>query len=411
MANTANTVSTLNGLFKQSYADNIQYLVPDGVKFYKMVEFIAHEKRPGDLYHQPVALTLEHGFSYGGTNGGVFALEAANSGVMSDASIQGHEMVLRSAISVGAVSRSLNSATSFEKATKHLVANMLRSFTRRLEVQMLYGKRGLGSVSSVASNVLSISDASWAPGIWSGCEGMKIDVYQSDLSSVRVLNLEIASVDFDAKTISVVSGGASVQATDVLFYKGANGNEFDGIESIIRNTGSLFGINASTYNLWQGRVLDNGGTPRDISFELITNAVSKLMEKGLVDRKVSVAINPIQYDVLLADLAAKRSFDQSYSAEEGRDGHKSIKFFSQNGEIEVMSSIYVKAGHAFVLCMEEFVRVGSRDITFDMPGYEGEFFRLLNDSNGYELRAYTDQALFCQAPGLQAIIDDLSVAA
>ena len=44
-----------------------------------------------------------------------------------------------------------------------------------------------------------------------------------------------------------------------------------------------------------------------------------------------------------------------------------------------------------------------------MPGFEGEFFRVLENNNGYELRAYTDQALFCSAPSRQCVIDDLSV--
>ena len=397
---TANTVTSLNALFKESYAENINYLVPDGVRFYKMIDFIKHEKRPGALYHQPVSLTLEHGFTYGGANGGVFALNDAAAGVMQDATIQGHEMVLRSAIGVGAVSRSLNSATSFEKATKYLVANMLRSFSRRLEVQMLYGKSGISKIkTSTTGAVLELKPSDFASGIWSGAEGMEIDLPAG--------TRKVVSVDFDAFTVTVDSA-IVVTAEDDVYYKAAQANEFAGIESIIRNSGVLFGINASTYNLWKGRVLDNGGVKRDISFELITSAVTKLIEKGLVDRRASVCINPSQFDVLLADLAAKRTFDQSYKTEEQKEGSKSIKFYSQNGEIEVVPSIYVKQGHAFVLCMEEFMRVGSRDITFDMPGYEGQFFRLLNDSNGYELRAYTDQALFCSAPGLQALITDLA---
>ena len=406
MASQASTVSQLNGLFKQSYGDNIVNLVPDGVKLYKMIDFISHEKRTGDLYHQPVSLTLEHGFTYGGTGGSVFNLEAANAGVMKDAQVQGHEMVLRSAISIGAVSRSLNSATSFEKATKHLVANMLRSFTRRLEVQMLYGKRGLATVGSLSGQAAVINADFWAPGIWSGAEGMRVDVYQSDRSTVRVLDLEISSVAFDTRTITFVANAGTLTAGDILYYKGSNSNEFDGVESIIRNTGTIFNINAASYNLWQGSVVT---AAVDISFELITNGLTKLVEKGLVERKVQCLIHPKQFDVLLADLASKRSFDQSYKSGEAVDGHKAIKFFSQNGEIEVIPSIYVKQSHAFILCLEEFMRVGARDVSFDMPGYEGEFFRLLSDSNGYELRAYTDQALLCQAPGLQCLIEDLNI--
>ena len=410
----ANTVDTLNGMFKEVYADKIENLIPDGVKLYNMIPFNKESKALGNIYHQPVVLGLEHGITYGGPNGDAFALNSSIAGVMKDAQVQGYEMVLRSVLSVGAASRSLNSNSSFEKSTKHLVANMLRSFSRRLEVQLLHGKSGIGDIDGAAvGQVLTILDASWAPGVWSGAETMLVDVYQADKTTLRLANLEIESVSFNDRSITIKSGTdiTGVAADDVIFYKGANGNEFDGIDEIIRNTGTLFNISAATYNLWQGNVQANGGTPRAISFEIITNAVTRLVEKGLADQEVMCLINPIQFDELLAEQDAKRMLDSSYSDKESKAGSKEISFYSQNGIIKIMSSIYVKAGSAYILCLDEFLRVGSSDITFSQPGFEGEFFRILNDSHGYELRAYTDQALFCSAPGRNAVIDDLSVIA
>lgn len=320
-------------------------------------------------------------------------------------------MVLRSVLSVGAASRSMSDKSSFEKGTKLLIANMLRSFAKRLEVQILYGKRGLGTVSSRSGEVLTLTDASWAPGIWGGSEGALIDIYQSDNSTLRAANLEISSVSFDNRTVTTVTGAAanSVAANDIIYYKGAKGNEFDGIDNIIRNTGTLFGINASSYNLWQGNVLGNSGNSRDLTFQLISKAVTRLVEKGAGKQKVSVYINPLQFDVLLAEQDAKRLYDSSYSESKYKAGAEEIEFHSQNGVIRIVPSIYVKAGHAYVLTLDEFLRVGSSDITFEQPGFEGEFFRVLNDANGYELRAYSDQVLFCTAPSKQAVIDDLAV--
>lgn len=407
MSQQATTIDNLNGMFKEVYAEKIENLIPDGVKLYNMIPFAKESKALGNLYHQPVVLGLEHGITYGGPNGDAFNLNSSIAGQMKDAQVQGYEMVLRSVLSVGAASRSLNSNSSFEKATKHLVANMLRSFSRRLEVQLLYGKSGLAKVGAKSGNEIQISDATWAPGIWSGAEGMLVDFY--DGATAKLLNAEIASVDFDKRSITLVSGGASVSVGDDIFYKGAKGNEFDGIDNIIRNTGTLFNINAASFNLWKGNIQSNGGTPRDLSFQLISESVTRLVEKGLADQDVKVLINPIQFDVLLAEQDAKRLYDSSYKSSEHEAGSKSIKFHSQNGAIEIFSSIYVKAGSAYILCLDEFMRVGSSDITFKQPGFEGEFFRILNDANGYELRAYTDQALFCTAPGRNAVIDDLSV--
>ena len=39
-----NTVTTLNGLFKEVYADKIENLIPEGTKFMQKVPFSARKK-------------------------------------------------------------------------------------------------------------------------------------------------------------------------------------------------------------------------------------------------------------------------------------------------------------------------------------------------------------------------------
>ena len=48
---TANTVATLNGLFKEVYADKIKDLIPDGVKLMNRIPFSSKEQQLGNLYH------------------------------------------------------------------------------------------------------------------------------------------------------------------------------------------------------------------------------------------------------------------------------------------------------------------------------------------------------------------------
>ena len=51
-----NTVGTLNGFFKESYADKLGELIPDGVVVMNKIKFMSKDKQPGNLYHQPVIL-------------------------------------------------------------------------------------------------------------------------------------------------------------------------------------------------------------------------------------------------------------------------------------------------------------------------------------------------------------------
>lgn len=403
---STNTVAVLDGMFKEIYAEKIKNLIPDGTHLINEFDFAEDSKQLGNLYHQPVVLALEHGVTYGGSSGEAFNLNASVSGVMKDAQVQGYEMVLRSSLSVAAASRSQNDKGAFQKATKFLVANMLRSFSRRLEVQLFYGQAttGIGKVSSVAGNVLTITNKTWAPGIWAGGEGMPIDVY---VGAVYRGTATVNSVSFDNKTITLNAAPAGTATDDILYYKGAYGNEFAGIDKIIRNTGSLFNINASTYNLWQGNVLGNSGTGRNISFAIIEQAISRAVEKGLLNQDVLCLVNPAHWDILLTDQAALRDYDHSYTKEKFMNGAKQLEFYGQSGMIKIVPSIFVKLGSCYIVPPEEFMRVGSSDITFEQPGFPGQFFRLLSDANGFELRLYTDQALFCMAPGKCIVIDDV----
>jgi hypothetical protein len=283
---------------------------------------------------------------------------------------------------------------------------MMDSIAKKLEIEILYGQMGYGTVESVASLVINITDADFAPGIWSGAEGMPIEVYDATLVTNRGSAI-ITAVDLTNKSITVDAVPAGTVATDVIFHKGAKGKEFAGIHKILSNTGSLFGISAASYALWKGSSFAPSSTSV-LSFAILQQAISKGVEKGL-DSDVMVLVNPGHWDDLLTEQAALRMYDSSYKADTAENGSKAIKFHSQNGMVEIVPSIYVKEGNAYVLCLEDWVRVGSTDITFKRPGQGDNFFRELEDHAGFELRCYTDQAVFCCKPGRSILISNLKV--
>lgn len=397
-----NSVGTLNGFFKEAYADKLKELIPDGVKLLNKIKFMPKDKQPGNLYHQPVILGLEHGVTFANSDEDAFNLNAPVAGQIKDAQVRGNPVVLRSILGYAAASRAaLGGQKAFMDATKFLVANMLRSLAKKLEIEMLYGQMGYGVVGSVASTVLTISTAEWAPGIWAGAEGMPIEIRDST-GAVSRGETKVVSVDMTARSVTVQTALAGVVATDIIWHKGAFGNEFAGIHKILTiSSGSLFNIDVGTYNLFRGNSYD--ALSGALSFNKLNNAVARAVEKGL-DGKVLALVNPRAWANMLSDQAALRRYDDSYSKAEAEMGSSGIKFHSQNGEIEIEPSIYVKEGYSYVLAMDEWMRVGSTDMTFKRPGQGEEFFRDLENAAGYELRAYSDQAVFCSAPGRNVIV-------
>lgn len=413
----SNSMSNLNGLFKEKYADKMERLIPDGKKVLQAIKFLAKDRQPGNAYHQPVVLGMEHGVTFADDTEGAFALNAPVAGQIKDAVVKGYQLVLRSVLSYQSAFRAMGPGErAFEDATKYLVGAMLDSVQKKLEIECLYGQMGYATCAS-SSNVLAvatvvITTAEWAPGIWSGGEGMPVQVYDS--TNALVASGTITTVSLSSRTLTITctnAGEAAAIATAIsggtttIYHKGANGKEFAGIHKILSNTGSLFGINASTYNLWKGSSFAPSSVSV-LSFAILQQAISRGVEKGL-DSDVKVLVNPGHWDDLLTEQAALRMYDSSYKSEQSENGSRAIKFHSQNGMVSIEPSIYVKEGYAFILCEEDWIRIGSTDVTFKRPGVEGNFFLDLPDYAGYELRCYTDQAIFCSKPGRSILVSNL----
>jgi hypothetical protein len=396
-----NMVGNLNGLFKQIYADKLKDLIPDGVKLLNMIKFSAKDKT-GDKYNQPVILGMEHGVTFAASEEDAFTLLPAVAGQIKNSEVRGNALVLRSIIGYKAISASVGSEAAFQEATKYLVANMLRSVSKKLEIEMLYGGKGYGEIDSISGATVVIKAAEFAPGIWAGAEGMPIEVLDtSSLPVVVLIPAVVQSVNFETKTITL-STTAGMDVDDVIFHKGAYGKEFSGIHKILEEqTGTLFNIDRSIYQLFRGNVYDCQGD--ELSFDHLNNAIARAVEKGL-DSKVVCMVNPRTWADLLTEQAALRKYDNSYSSAKLEQGSKGLLFHSQNGEIEIIPSIYVKEGYAYILEPSSWMRVGSQDLSFKRPGFGDDFFRELEGAAGFELRCYCDQALFTSMPSHNVLI-------
>lgn len=402
--NPAGTVGNLNGLFKETYADKLENLIPDQVKLMNMIPFMAKEKQPGNNYHQPVILGLEHGMTFASSEDDAFNLQSAVAGTIKDAQIKGCPAVLRSLLGYSAASRAAQGgAKAFMDATKYLVANMLRSAAKKIEIELLYGQSGYGAAETSTGTTITVTTAEWAPGIWAGAENLTIEVRDVAGTTIRG-TAQITGVSFSARTLTI-SNALNITATDVIWHNGAYGNEFIGIHKIVTmTTGTLFNINVASYNLFRGNTYSAGDAA--LSFGKLNLATARAVEKGMED-KLTCFVNPRGWANMLNDQAALRKYDQSYSKTKLENGSQALEFFSQNGTLVIVPSVYVKEGYAYMLSLEDWSRVGSTDLTFNRPGQEGRFFRDLENQAAYELRLYTDQAVFCAAPGRNVVITNI----
>jgi hypothetical protein len=412
-------VDELDGLFKNVYGeDGPVDLVPEIGMIYKEKKLRDTEKI-GSQYIMNVIVANSHGFTYNSTSNTAYSLNNHIAMTTQDAAISAAEIVLRDAIAYRAASRSAGGKKqAFKDATELVVKNMYDSHVKRLEIDMWYGGAptaidvggGIGATSSSANvdtthTAITFSEASWADGIWAGLENAQIEfrVGTNLVSSAADAIFTVQKVDNENRKVTVTgtTGGISTLDTDIAstsqncFFYGSYGEQMTGLHQILGNTGTLFGISASTYGLWKANSVDCGSA--QLTMQKVLKGAAKCYGRGLVG-KAKLFVSPVTWANLASDLASLRRYDGSYKRGKAENGVESLTYYAQNGEIEIVGYTLVKRGFAYLLPMDRIHRIGSSDVTFNTPGMGGKIFTQLASNAGFELRNYSDSAIFVDSP-------------
>jgi hypothetical protein len=411
-------------MFKEVYGDGPIKVVPDVAKLVKMIPFSEAEKL-GDSFHVPVVLTHEGGVSYAASGDGAFNLLTAVAMTSKDAQVDGSQMLIRGNADYEVLSKAAQGgAKAFRAATSTLVENLTESINKRLEIALLYGKKELGVAdssvnASSTTTTVTFTAASWADGIWAGSEGHQVCFHDSAFTNLVSSGADavftVTSVDNDNRAIVFTGTSTGITALDsdlsgadqYVTFLGASGpnssghppathgfKDCAGLDKIITNTGTLFNISASTYNLWKGNSYSVGSGP--LTLAKILSGLALPQARAGLDEPVTLICNPVTWNNICSDQASLRR----YGAERGKgeNGFEAIMFHSASGPIEVIGHSIVKRGEAFAFPKKRLKRIGAQEVSFKTPGRSEEIFHHLENVAAVELRAYSHQALFCEQP-------------
>ena len=422
----------LNALYKVAYAKGVEDLIPKASKLSEMIPFVASELQNGKHYEQPVVLSAEAGFTYSLDTQNAYDLNTSVGMNMESAIVPGADIVLDSTVGYNQAARASHSATSFKSAMSMKFENMLKSSEKRLEIAMLYGNQNIGTAaaqdvgSPVTSLTFIVDYASWATGIWTGSENANI-VFSTSANNTAVDQLRsyaISGVNPDTRAITVIAGTAGTpgsisaletaieaNALNINWYGSVSGSigtfayaEMAGLYKIITNTGDLFGIDASVYDLWKGNSVVTAG---QLTMAKVLSAVARAVQRGL-DTDAVVFVNPSTWADLASNLAALRRFDGSYSRKKMDNGSETLEYVSQNGVLKIVSYNIVKQGDCFIFPLDKVMRIGARELGLNDPTRPAdEIFFTIPGKAGVGLRTYTNQAIFLEAPAQAVYISGI----
>jgi hypothetical protein len=409
----ANTPTELVGDFKNLYKESgLISAIPSWLIVQDRFAFEEAEAGLGQFYIFGVVLQKEHGATYApssGSSSGVQTLNASVAGYVGQAQVEGFAIYLRARLSYDAAAKASRAGKkAFAQAYGAVLKNMKESHQFRLELSLLYGRDGIGKVTSNTAGALVITAADWATGIWaSGMKGAVLEAFDGVGASANQHNgdLTVSTIAVSTKTVTVTGTSAAVVANDILYFKGARTttgyNECAGLYRILTNTGTLFNINASSYELWAAQTYSVGG---NLSLTAIMNGAALGMSFGL--EKAILLCAPEKFAQLASDEAALRRYVQA--TPETKRGVKGISFMMGSVDVEIVAHPLVKQGHALMLPVDAVHRVGATDVTFSLPGSNEPMSVHVTDSTAIELRSMSDQGIYLETPAQAVLMNGIT---
>jgi hypothetical protein len=389
------TPTTMASRLKQRFNKEITQLVPETNHFQKTVEF-RKDLEPGASAEFDVQLSHEAGFSVGS---GDVTLNGAVDQVSARATVSGFSHILQSKVSYDLIKRALTDDKAFAKFADKKFLNMVTAMRNREEFIAINGRRGCGQVlSENGSGVAVITKASWIPAFWASSVGAKFVAFDALTGGNQEAgNLTCTAVDIATRTVTFTSDGtiADLDANSYIFPKAQRGTTGRiGLLDIAYNTGTQYGISATTYPLWSANSYDVGTSALTVG--KIIEASALAANKGAAMEKLICYVPPKCFQSLSADESSLIRRDPN--AKVMKSGASGIEINSSTGTIEIVPHLLMAEG-VFVIYPPDYTYIiGSCEADSQLAN-DGEMFFDLESTSSKEMRMFSDNTVFCEKPG------------
>lgn len=399
----ANTKSSLETAFKYVQEKKLNDLKPNSSIVYDLAP-MKDSDTVGRKYLCPVILSFELGFTFG--DGTAFAYNDDVAGVYDEIEVDPNPVVLKSRLSIEAADRMARSEKAMISHVALRAGQMKTSLLKMAEIEMLHGRVGVGTISGNPSvntaptpdqGTIIFTDASWAPGVWSGMEGALLECRNGATKVNANGDLTLVSVDFDAK--SIIVSGDNTDLTDLadgylIFFKGAYANGQYGIKYQLDTSGSVFGIDSSVYALWKAQEHTVSGV---LTMSEVLKGRAKAVSRGGLDEDCVLLLSSTTFENMNSDMSALRELDGSYSSNKGENGAKGLVYHGQGGSVEVIAHPMMKEGEAFLIPKSGLKRIGSTDVTFKSIDGSEDSWQHLEGYHAYQITGrFSFQVLISQ---------------
>lgn len=418
MGVSIDTVATASGILKTVYGKDVVSALPENELISKLIKYGKFQKI-GANFTAAVNLSYGHSVTACGSNDQIVSLGVPVNTPIQNATAASYVFIYRDMISDTLMNRaSSEGPEAFGSAMTIAMERANKSFTKILEEQCNYGQKGIGqfvaATAVLAVSQIQISYPEFAPAIWIASKDMPIDIY--DTNNTFVLSTTVtAFADLTTRKLTLASVAGLVDGTTYNIYrKDFFGKEAPGLQAILDNATSLFGIpSTGVYDLWTPNLYNvSSGGSAPLVFSKVAKGVATYRPKGLGKDLTLVVAEDTYIDAIpdynsLTETTASpgprsaRVFMGSDEVAKLMHGTSELKYKINTTSVSIESSPYQKNGYAPLIEADSFNRIGSFEDDFQIKefgmsqmGNQPLYFRVLDNMNAYEFRLGSDSAMF-----------------
>ncbi len=418
----ANTIDSANGIAKRVHGDVVDILPSKHLKLIKAIKYDS-KREVGAEYAEPVWLTQEAGFTYGGTSGAKRTLNSPVAATSKLATFTPPSIHFRTEIVHEILSMTkAKGEKAFERLIDAVMRNSKRAFDVRLEQAGWYGGSYLAKLDAAATDggtTITMPLDAWlyAPGPFLGIGNCELDAYQAD-GTLLNSRAPLVATNFNIKTRALVATGNADDINDIVaavadvyvYYRGSFGMDGTGVHNIASlssSSGNYLGIATGTYtDVWNATQFTYDLSTNSLTWGSLNEALIEAAQRGLTG-DVLVFVPLHAWQDLASSLDSLRVLDKSYNAkrsEMGQDIESLSYHVITGGKATIEPSLFVKNAHVIMFAdpadpMVDIARIGSSPPTFKIPSFGGEDIVVQQSgTNAVELGMFAQLGIWAPCP-------------
>ena len=411
----------LIGNFLTKYGGLVDSL-PEIGSFAEMLPF-KQQAKIGEKYSVSFLAGIEHGQT-ASRAGGLFDLNPAIGAEVPRAELDGSTIIMRAQYAWDDVYASLNGKDSSYQdvmSLKMKAKGMGGSLYR--DLALAYGPgagsvlaSNIGVIKTNAAGALStardvfLTKQSYIRGLWPSMRNALVDIYTSDLTTLRVADVTIRGNPNVTKTlVRMYKAGSAItpQAGDVIVPKGWRQNSCIGFEAIMNtSSGPLWGIaDVAEYSQFRTPVFSASNGP--LSLQLIREWCALIADSGS-KQGGTFKVAGSAFAALANEYSGKNRDTSSGGVK--KQGETGLLFDTPAGLVKVETWDLAKQGQGmYVANSSGAYRVGTTDNTMrPIKGLNEGFLTALTEKAGCQSMMYSNQAPFCDNNWHNFLVTDIA---